>query len=647
MSEVIPTDAAAPPADDASGRELLVAGALRLDVGDERAWLGATPLRLGGKAFVVLARLMRQPQALVTKDELFDSGWPGLAVSESVLTTAVKEIRQALGDDARSPAFIETVHGRGYRFLRPVVRGSPEHAATATAPVRRRRWPHALGALALVLIMAAAAAWIALGPGGLARPHPKSVAVAPFVDLSAGHADQWFADGLTEEVESTLARTADLRVAARLHPGADPLEAARARRAAHVLTGTVRQSGGRVRVTADLIRTADGVHVWSQSYDREAGDIITIQEDVGVHIAQALRTATDPARLRAMSASGAHNVEAYEAYLRGLALDRRQLEEGDVAFARQAAESFERARALDPQFAAAHWRAAKTWFGNATRVDSPAASEGPSQAERLARFFERVDAAIATSPDGPEQLRYRAARALMQLKLREAQGLMERYLAARPRDIEAWSDMAELSAYVGDRHAVAQAARRVEQLSMQAGEPRSRAITLLVHALRFEEAADLGRRMVRARPKAALVLYQAHRAAIYAGRREEARGYLERLKASTLPDQNKQLAALRQACADRRLDAARPLYAALAASPRLSTRVAAAETMGDDAAATRALAPYDAPDLLPTLMQFMVYPSFDARPFPNLRTRLAADGLTPHRPVPDPNRCPPGTVSPA
>lgn len=627
--------------------DLLIAGRLRLDGRDERVWLDGRQLRLGGKAFALLRRLMRTPQVLVTKDELFESAWPGLAVSESVLTTAVKEIRQALGDDARRPTFIETVHGRGYRFLpRPdadaVVPPPTREAAPPSARralLRRRTFAIvAAGVVGVALLLGVA--WLLAGRVGWPPgPHPKSVAVRPFDDLSPGRRDQWFADGLTEEVLSTLARTADLRVAARLPAGQDVAEAARSRRVGHILTGTVRRSGDRVRVTAELVRSSDGVHVWSQSYDRQGGDIISIQEDLGVQIARALRTATDPEKLRAMAAAGTRSVEAYEAYLRGLALDRRQLEEGDVAYARQADEAFEEARRLDPTFAAAHWRAAQTWFGRTTRVVSPAPGNGVPEAERLARYFERVDAAIAGTADETQSLRYESARAFMQLRFRQARDLMERYLERRPRDIDAWEEMAALSAHVGDRRATARAARRVHALALEAGEPRSRAISLMVHALRYEEAADVAARVLRDRPKAALALYQAHRAALYAGRREEARGYLERLTASALPAHNKQVAALRQACADRRLADAKGFYARLSRSDRLSTRFHAAQTMGYDAAAVRALAPLDTPERLPTLMQFMIYPSFDARAYPALRTRLAADGLAPQRPVAVPYRC--------
>jgi len=512
----------------------------------------------------------------------------------------------------------------------------------AAPPARQGRPRVVLAAIAAVVALAIGASglWLAFEIRR-DQAHAKSVAVLPFEDLSPGKTEQLFAAGLTQEVESNLAQTPDLRVAGRWYGGApsgDLKTIARSAGVANVLRGSVRRSGDHTRVTVDLVRAADGVHLWSQSYDSSGDDIISIQEQIGVQIARALKTVADPTRLQAMSAAGTRSVAAYEAYLRGLALDRRQLEEGDLRYAREAAEAYEQARSLDPTFAAAQWRAAQNWFGRATRVDADTYGSG-SEAERLARFFERVDAAIATSKDETESLQYRAAEAVMRLHFRRAQQLMGEYVKARPRDIDAWEQMAQLSAWAGDRPGLLRAARRVHELSMEARDPRSRAITLLVMGMRPEEALADARRQLELRPNSALVLYQAHRAAIWAGRPREARGYLDRLRASFMPRQNMQLAELRQACAeDRRADAAR-WFSVLYASPRPDDRFHAAQIAGRETLAVHALAPLDAPGRLPTLMQFMIYPTFDAAPFPNLSASLAADGVTLPRPVPTPHGC--------
>jgi hypothetical protein len=341
-----------------------------------------------------------------------------------------------------------------------------------------------------------------------------------------------------------------------------------------------------------------------------------------------------------MTASGTRSVAAYEAYLRGLGADRRQLEEGDVAFARAAARAYEDARGLDPTFAAAHWRAAMAGFGNATRVDSTVVSgDGLTDRQRLDAFFERVDAAILNSPDETEALKYRAARAVAQLKLRQAHELIRRYVEARPRDRDGWERAADYAAYVGDREAMVAAARRLHQLSMEAGDPQSRAVTVLAMGLRADEALETARIQLRRRPGHALTLYQAHRAAIWAGKYPEAAGYLARIRGSSLPRDNLTLAELRQACAERRTAAAAGLYAKLTQSTRFSTRFHAAQLMGDAAAAEAALAALDTPERLPTLAQFAIYPSFSARAYPRLQAALAADGIRLPEPRPIPGAC--------
>lgn len=629
----------------------LVAGPLRLDLRDERLWVRGAPARLGNRAFGLLRELMQQPQLLVTKDELIDRVWGGIAVSDAVLTTAVKELRQAIGDDARNPEFIQTVHGRGYRFMRPIDRydlieaepdaGLPP-AAPAVVPRRRRAWLAA--AMLLVAIFAALALWLRPPEAMRVPPADKSLVVLPLADFSPPGDARWFADGLGEEIETTLSRAPDLRVAsgssaARLaRDGLGGPDIAGRVGVAHFLEGSVRRTPQRIRVTARLIRAADGRELWSGSYDRAPADVISIQEDIAYRIASALKTVMDPARLRVMVAAGTRSVEAYDAYLLGRALDLRQYRSGDISDARAASEAFERARALDPGFSAAHWRAARTWFGNATRVDSEIHRDVP-RTERLARFNERVEAAIATSGDPAERLRFRAAQAAMAIRPRQAHRLMASYLAARPRDVDAWEEMGDLSAYVGARDWVRRSAERVYTLSVQDGSFRSRAITLSVMSLDLDAAVARARILLARRPDHALTQYQAHRALIWDGKPGEARLLLARIEASDLPADVRLLARIRQACAEGRVADATRLRAEVDALGRINSRWQAAGIVGDDRAATELLRPFDAPDQLPTLIQYLINPSFDARAYPLLMRHLAGEGIDPPRAIPMPHRC--------
>lgn len=639
----------------------LIAGAYRLDLRDERLWHGDMPVKLGGKALALLRTLMDRPQMLLTKAELFDLVWPELAVSDSVLTTAVKEARQALGDDARRPVLIETVHGRGYRFLLPVIRrdelGVPDQRlplpplqpADDVLPrpnAPGRRW---IIVSLLLLVASATALWWWNGRSGgphptMATAHPKSIAVLPFEDLSPDGSQRWFAHGLTEEISNSLARTPDLGVASAASPGrftagsGDIRKVAGTLGVANILEGSVRRSGGHVRVTARLIRASDGFHLWSESYDRDEADMISIQEDIAVSIAAALKTVMDPARLRAMVGTGTRSVEAYEAYLRGLALDQRQFEEGDIALARAAADAYETARTLDRNFAAAHWKAAQTWYGRVTRVDSNL-RDGLSDRERMSAFFERVGAAVAATDDEVERLKYQAAQAAMQLRVKTAQRLMASYLKARPRDIDAWEEIAEQSAWAGERHWIQIAAERVHSLSIESGDPRSRAITLSVMGGQPDLAVLRGREQLRLRPENALMRYQTHRALIWTGRAAEARALLPGIEASGMPDTNKQLARLRQACAEGRQHDARAIRAGIEKTGSLNARWQAAQISGDTQAATALLKPLDKPDRLTTLMQFMINPTFDVGRYPVLKAKLLANGVEPPAAIPMPGAC--------
>lgn len=633
----------------------LIAGPLWLDRQDERLWRNGREIRLGGKAWAMLLALMERPRTLVTKDELFERVWPGLTVSESVLTTAVKEVRQAIGDDARNPTIIQTVYGRGYRFLIDTV----ESDEPPGKPTASRRWgPIPFGdwrfqaALAAILLVVVAAALAVLRPSGpapapvaeAAAAHPKSIAVLPFEDLSAERDQQWFAAGLTEEILNSLARTPDLHVAARtstrsIEPG-DVREIGRRLNVAHLLEGSVRRDKDRVRVTAQLIRASDGFHLWSQNYDRPANDVVSIQEDIAIAIARALNTVMSPQRLQAMVSLGTRSVEAYEQYLKGLAYEERGLVTGSDEDVRLAFEAYERARTIDPAFAAAQWEAAQAWFGNTTRVGSSVTESRGSEQERLRQYLARVDAAIAASRNRPEQFKYRSARALMDLRFRDALQLMLRYLDERPRDVDTWEEVVDLAGYAEERSLMAKAAERIHTLSMESGSPRSRAITASVLSLDIANAVKRAREQLRRSPGEALIQYQSHRALLWGGYRDEAREVLNRLRTSELPEENKLLAELRQACADGGRGA-REIAERMARVPDASVSGAwhRAILFRDSAAANRVLAPLHRPDRLTTLMQYLVYPSFDARPFPLLMERLRADSITRPSPVPIPFAC--------
>lgn len=628
------------PVEEARTHRFLLSGPLRLDRVEGRLWRDGKLMPLGGKPFALLRAFMETPQTLLTKEELVDRVWSGLAVSDTLLTTTIKDLRKALGDDARHARFISTVHGRGYRYLLPV--DARDDVAPPSKTLVRRT----------LLVGGGAAVAAALAAGVLHYVLPaerpadsKSVAVLPFTDLSERRDQNWFADGLTEEVLNSLTRAPDLRVTSQqaltqfTQGGRDPRAVARQLGVSNLLEGSVRRSGARLRVTVKLVRVSDGAHVWSQSYDREGADVMRVQEDIAFDIARALKTVIDPAQLRAMVEVGTRSVDAYDAYLRGLGLERRESLIGDGRFLRSAGEAYETARRLDPGFATAHWRAAQVWFGNSTSINPTGYAELPAD-RRLAEALSRVDQAIAASPNDVDRLKYRSGAAWMRLNLREAQRLMERYLAARPNDVDAWNVMTDLSVFAGEQAAFEQASERVHALSLLDGAPRSRALAAPFQQEDYALAYRRARQQLAVAPADITTVYQAHRAYIGADRFDDARVLLRRILASDIPISTRLLAEQRQACAEGRVVDAAALGARIEAAGELGAVWVAAEQMGDAAKSRALLRPLDTPAGLPTLIQFMIYPSFDPADFPELSRILREQGIRPRRTVPIRNACP-------
>ncbi|MDH5345080.1 MAG: hypothetical protein OEW59_04890, partial [Gammaproteobacteria bacterium] len=268
----------------------------------------------------------------------------------------------------------------------------------------------------------------------------RSIAVLPFVNMSSDKEQEWFADGLTEEILNSLAKTPDLLVAARTSSfgfkgSTDPVpQIAASLGVDHVLEGSVRRGGEKVRITAQLIRANDGFHLWSETYDRSLDDIITIQEDIAIRIADALETALDPEALRAMMDVGTASVPAYNAYLTGRGAMRAAQESGDRYVGLGALEAFEEAARLDPAFARAH--SAISWFWSLQLAETQMMSglTDVTRGEQIARRDESLAQAVRVAKDPVEALVYRADQAWNAQDYRRALRLRMEYVDKRPND---------------------------------------------------------------------------------------------------------------------------------------------------------------------------------------------------------------------
>lgn len=227
-------------------------------------------------------------------------------------------------------------------------------------------------------------------------PDARSLAVLPFVNMSGDADNEYFSDGLTEELLNVLAQVEGLKVAARTssfrfkNEVGDMADIARQLRVAHLLEGSVRRSGDRVRITAQLINAADGFHLWSETYDRQLTDIFAIQDDIAAEVARALRVRLLGEAMPAVARPPTGNMEAYTAYLRGM----QALRNAGYNARDQAEAAFREALALDPEFAAAYAGLAQNWRLKAI-FSMVSYDEARAEAEPL------VARALELDPDQP------------------------------------------------------------------------------------------------------------------------------------------------------------------------------------------------------------------------------------------------------
>jgi TolB-like protein/DNA-binding winged helix-turn-helix (wHTH) protein/Flp pilus assembly protein TadD len=330
-------------------------------------------VRIQEQPFQVLAVLLARPGELVTRDELQRTVWAAdtFVDFDHGLNKAINKIREALGDSAESPRFVETVARRGYRFIADVAvvdleSASPVAGAAVDKPKAstHRSWQRTMIAagVALALASAIAAGWLVQSRGRPAALH--SLAVLPLENLSGDASQEYFADGMTDQLIASLGQISALRVISRTsvmgYKGArKPLpQIARELNVDAVIEGSIVRSGGRVRITAQLIDAAADKHLWAQSYDGDLRDTLALQSRVAREIADEIRVNVRPTELAALRRNArAVNADAYEAYLKGRYFWNKRTADG-LSKARQ---YFDEAVAKAPDYAPAYSGLADTY----------------------------------------------------------------------------------------------------------------------------------------------------------------------------------------------------------------------------------------------------------------------------------------------
>jgi TolB-like protein/DNA-binding winged helix-turn-helix (wHTH) protein/Tfp pilus assembly protein PilF len=325
-------------------------------------------IKLQDQPFHVLTVLLQRPGEVVTREELRNQNWPAdtFVDFDNSLNTAINKLRDALGDSADNPRFIETLPRRGYRFIGSAdgvdegagARGKRQGGEVRFS-ARRLRW---IGAI--VLFAALAGTLFALNVfrvrerviGNSRVVRIQSLAVLPLTNLSGDPNQEYFSDGMTDALITGLAQLGSVKVISRTsimrYKKTDKSlpEIAHELNVDGIIEGTVQRSGDRVRITAQLIEGSTDRHVWANGYERDLRDVLTLQDEVARAIAHEIKIKLTPQDETRLATARQVNPDAYELYLKG----RYHLNKVRGVSVRQAAEYFSKAIALDGNYAAAY-----------------------------------------------------------------------------------------------------------------------------------------------------------------------------------------------------------------------------------------------------------------------------------------------------
>jgi len=515
------------------------------------------------------------------------------------------------------------------------------HEVPADAP----KDPRSGRILNIVIICTLIVAVLLLGWDKLRQPATavamdKSIAVLPFEDFSPDSDHAWFAEGLTEEILNSLARAPDLLVASRTSSFAfrgttEDIPAIAAQLGvAHILEGSVRRAGDRLRVTAQLIRAADDKHLWSENFDGSSEDSIEIQERIAVEIANALETAMDPEELAKMMSAGTRSVEAWETFLRGRALEQASTDRGggDAEGVFEVIAMFDKAVELDPGFADAHLMLADMWATQINPTSTQYVRTDLPLAERQAHYNKAIAATIKYARSDMSRLEAEMRAADFDLRIMDQVAAARGMTEVAPDRRVGWSWLSYLYLTIGEYDKSREAGLKAWALPDEPGSGRA-AIMQSMHRVSLEDAVHMADELLTTPNPSPNILYQTHRVLLAAGLVERAAVLAEDYIRISEDFEGETLVQVRQACAEGRVADAEKLFEDI--DPNSNTVWLFLKTLGRDDEARDILAPLDTPQTIFILSGFMTYRSFEARDYPVLWKALTAQGINrpPARPM--------------
>ncbi len=395
--------------------------AIEIDVGGHRLRVDGVDVPLERKAFTVLVLLTSQPGRVFSRQEILDTVWGHAHVTPGVLNRIITLVRQALGDSAETHHYLHTVHGVGYRFDLPdslsiqsansAASGDDETsvasaiatniASESSGSVKPRRIRKALWAISLLAVLAFGG-WMLWWPGqqfapmtDVAKSGEQSIAVMPLVNVGGDPEQQFFADGLSQNLIELLSKFDGLNVIGRIssfqfrNSQADSRTIGAKLGVAYLVSGSVQRAGDTVRIHAELVSTADGRTMWTSRYDRPYKELFALQDEIAMAISNALHSKLFSTR-HATSQDDrppSGSIDAYNAYLQGL----QKFYQQDLD---KAAEYQETATRLDPDYAAAWAQLSVSWTSH-----GQFGSSGVDAKEYFRKSRAAVDRALSLRPD--------------------------------------------------------------------------------------------------------------------------------------------------------------------------------------------------------------------------------------------------------
>lgn len=393
------------------------------DIGRRELHRGADVVSVAPQVFDLLDYLIRNRERVVSKDDLIDAIWNGRSVSDAALTTRLNVARSAIGDSGEEQRLIKTLPRKGFRFLGAVREERvPVSTATADAPIEPRK-------------------------PALSLPDKPSIAVLPFQNLSADPEQEYFADGVVEDITMALSFFRWLFVIARnssfTYKGrpVDIKQVGRELGVRYVLEGSVRKAGNRIRIAGQLIDAETGAHLWADRFDGALEDIFDLQDQVTSRVVGAIAPMLQREEIKRARRKPTENLDAYDYYLRGLASARRWTKDANS----EALRLFCKAIELDCGLACAYGMAAWCYIQRKSRGWMIEQVQESAEATRLARK------AVHLGGDDPLALCMGGyALATVAHEFDDAVAFMDRGLTVNPNSAQAWMLSAWLRVWRGE-----------------------------------------------------------------------------------------------------------------------------------------------------------------------------------------------------